>query len=79
MFYAYHGESAKREDAEAWLHSQGRGTRAEYKAARFAAYEALDAVFEDVAGRLVRPTWNPSKIATAARPNEPARRASETT
>lgn len=45
MFYAYHGESAKREDAEAWLHSQGRGTRAEYKAARFAAYEALDAFF----------------------------------
>jgi hypothetical protein len=45
------------EDAELWREELGTVGRREYKNLRKKAYAELDHFFDDVAARLVRPTW----------------------
>lgn len=66
-FYAAY-DRVRPSDADTWRASEGAPRRDAYHAARDCAYESLDAFFIDVATRLIRPTWDPSKIAPADRP-----------
>ena len=62
-FYTGHDAAAADVDLlAAWNSAARTADRNGYKKLRTAAYDELDAFFEDVAARLVRPTWNPRRI-----------------
>lgn len=66
-FYADYDEATASGFSD-WVRGEGaRLGRERYEAHRQSAYEELDGFFEDVAERLVKPSWDPSRI-EAARP-----------
>jgi hypothetical protein len=67
-FYADY-DAATASGSHGWLSQDAaRGERERYESHRQSAYEELDGFFEDVAERLVKPSWNPSKIEPARPP-----------
>jgi hypothetical protein len=66
-FYSLHDRNGGGTD---WLETASPALRGEYKQHRVEVYTALDNFFEDVAERLRAPTWTPSKIPAARRPED---------
>ncbi len=73
-FYMEHDASVASGDERLWQSERREPLRDSYKSERAFTYAALDEFFDDVAVRLIRPTWNPRRIpvAVASRTGETA-------